>query len=132
MMDHLEEARAYFAADRYAVEATACVIDAVGEKYARCSLTLQPKHRNAVGQVMGGVAYTLADFAMAVAANFHQPLTVTLSSSIQYLGTVRGTRLIAETRLIKDGRRNCVYEVNVTDDLGTPVALVVSTGAHVS
>ena len=131
MMEHLEEARAFFAADRYATEATGCVIEAVGEQYARCSLVLEPKHRNAVGQVMGGVAYTLADFAMAVASNFHQPLTVTLSSSIQYLGAVKGTTLFAETRLVKDGKRNCVYEVHVTDDLGTPVALVVSTGAHI-
>lgn len=130
MMECLEEARAFFQGDRFAVEAAGCVIDAVGEKYARCSLTLEPKHRNAVGQVMGGVAFTLADFAFAVAANFYQPLTVSVTGTISHLGTVKGTRLLAETRLIKDGKRNCFYEVDVTDDLGTPVALVMITGAH--
>ena len=130
-MSNLEEARQFFAGDKYAVEATGCVIEELGEKYAKCSLTLGPQHLNAVGQVMGGVSFTLADFAFAVASNFHQVLTVSVSSSISHLGTVKGTRLIAETRLIKDGRRNCFYEVHVTDDLGNPVALVNITGAHI-
>lgn len=130
-MTALEEARMFFAGDKYAMEATGCVIDEVGEKYARCSLTLEPRHRNAVGQVMGGVSFTLADFAFAVASNFHQTMTVSVTSTISHLGAVKGTRLIAGTRLIKDGRRNCFYEVDVTDDFGNPVALVTITGAHI-
>ena len=129
-MTQLEEARKYFADDCYATCSTGCVIDEVGEKYARCSLALDGRHRNAVGQVMGGVAYTLADFAFAVASNFRQPRTVTLTSQISYLSPVKGATLTAESRLIKDGRRNCFYEVHVTDDLGTPIALVSVTGAH--
>ena len=129
-MTDLEEARAFFQGDRYAVEATGCVIDAVGEKFSQCSLTLEPRHRNAVGQVMGGVAFTLADFAFAVASNFHQQLTVSVTSTISHLGPVKGTRLVARTRLIKDGKRTCFYEVDVADDLGTPIAHVSITGAH--
>ena len=129
-MTDLEEARKYFADDCYATCSTGCVIDEVGERYARCSLRLDGRHYNAVGQVMGGVAYTLADFAFAVATNFRQPKTVTLTSQITYLSPVKGTVLLAESRLIKDGKRNCFYEISVTDDLGTPVALVSVTGAH--
>ena len=129
-MTDLEEARAFFRGDMFATEA-GCVIDEVAENFARCSLTLTPRHRNAVGQVMGGVSFTLADFAFAVAANFHQSLTVSVTSTISHLGTVKGNRLIARTRLVKDGRRNCFYEVDVADDLGNPVALVSITGAHI-
>ena len=129
-MTALEEARSFFAGDIYATEVTGCVIDAVGEKFARCSLKLMPHHYNAVGQIMGGVSFTLADFAFAVAANFRQSLTVSTTSSISHLGPIKGTQLIAETRLIKDGKRNCFYEVYVTDDLDTPVALVTVTGTH--
>ena len=129
-MTALEEARKYFADDCYATCSTGCVIDEVGEKYAKCSLILDGRHYNAVGQVMGGVSYTLADFAFAVAANFRQTPTVTLTSQISYLNPVKGTTLYAESRLIKDGKRNCFYEISVTDDLGTPVALVSVTGAH--
>ena len=129
-MTDLDEARKYFADDCYATCSTGCVIDEVGERYARCSLRLDGRHCNAVGQVMGGVAYTLADFAFAVATIFRQPKTVTLTSQISYLSPVKGTVLLAESRLIKDGKRNCFYEISVTDDLGTPVALVSVTGAH--
>lgn len=131
MNERLEQARRFFADDKYATEATSCVIDEIGEHYARCSLTLEPKHFNAGGRVMGGVSFTLADFAFAVAANVDGPPTVSMTSTISHLGPVKGARLIAETRLVKDGRRNCVYEVSVTDDLGTPVALAVITGAHI-
>jgi len=37
---------------------------------AICSLTLEAKHKNALGAVMGGVYFTLADFAFAVASNW--------------------------------------------------------------
>ena len=43
-MNDLEEARAYFANDRYATEATGIVIEEVGEHYARCSLKLDERH----------------------------------------------------------------------------------------
>ncbi len=130
-MTLLQEARERFAGDVYATATTGCVIEEVGEKYAKCSVRLdKTRHCNAVGQVQGGVSFTLADFAFAVAANFRQGLTVSVTSTISHLSPVKGDTLIAETRLIKDGRRNCFYEVSVTDDLGTPVAMVNITGAH--
>ena len=130
-MTELEEARAFFAGDRFATRAAGCVIEAVGEGYARCSLALEDRHRNAADQVMGGATYTLADFTFAVATNFRKSPTVTLTAQISYLSAVKGTVLYAESRLIKDGRRNCFYEISVSDDLGTPVALVSVTGAHI-
>jgi acyl-CoA thioesterase len=42
----------------------------------------------------------------------------------------KGKKLIAETKLIKDGRRNCFYEVDVRDELGTKVAVVMINGVH--
>ena len=130
-MSDLQEAQSFFSGDRYATAATGCEITAVGEHYAKCVLRLDERHFNAVGQVMGGVAYTLADFAFAVATNFRQPPTVTVTASISYLGKAKGKILCAETRLIKDGRRNCFYEVTVTDDLDNPIAVVNFTGAHI-
>lgn len=130
-MTALEEARRTFADDCYATCSTGCDILAVGEQYAKCVLALDGRHRNSVGEVMGGVAYTLADFTFAVAANFRQPRTVTVTAQISYLGKVKGSILYAESRLIKDGQRNCFFEVTVTDDLGTPIAVANFTGAHI-
>lgn len=126
----LEETRAFFKGDVYATEVTGIGIDACGPNYAKCSLALESKHRNAAGQVMGGVLFTLADFAFAVAANNSGPLTVTAVSQITFLSAARGNVLTAETRLIKDGKRSCYFQIDITDDLGTLVATVSSSGMH--
>ena len=69
----LEEARAYFKGDRFATE-NGMTLDAIGEGTATCSLTLSQRHQNANGGVMGGVIFTLADFAFAAAVNnVHRP-----------------------------------------------------------
>ena len=127
----LNEARAFFEHDHFAANGLGAVIEAVGEKYAKCSVVLDERHQNAMGQIMGGVAYTLADFVFAVATNFRQPSpTVTLTAQITYFNRVKGSVLWGESRLIKDGRRNCFYEISITDDLGTQIASVMITGAH--
>lgn len=126
-MKTLEEIRAFFENDRFATE-NGMVIDEVGENYAKCSLTICSVHKNAVGAVMGGVPFTLADFAYAVATNHNEPKWVSLSSGITYLGTAKGTRLIATANCVKSGRSTNYYRVDVTDELETPVACITITG----
>ena len=130
MENKLEKAREFFAKDRYATEATGIVIEEVGERYAKCSLKIGDIHKNAVGHVMGGVMFTMADFTFAVATNFEQTITVSVVASISNLSSPKGDMLISESRLIKDGKRNCFYEINIKDNLGTPVSTVSITGAH--
>ncbi len=130
-MNNLEKARDFFKNDRYATEATGIVIEEVGKNYAKCSLKLDSKHLNAVGHPMGGVMYTLADFVFAVSTNFEaDSVTVTVVSQICYLSPAKGDTLYGESRLIKDGRTNCFYEITITDNLGTRVATVNTTGQH--
>lgn len=130
-MTDLEKAREFFAADRYATEATGIEIVAVGENYAKCRLVTSGIHQNAVGHVMGGVYFTLADFVFAIATN-HAALhpTVTVSSTISYLTVPRSNVLFGESRVLREGKRNCFYEISITDDQGTLVAVVNTTGAH--
>ena len=125
-----DEARTFFAGDRYATQVTGIYIEDCSTHYARCSLVLRPEHRNAVGQVMGGVLFTLADFTFAVAANNGGVRTVTAVSQITFLAPVRGEKLFAETTLIKDGKRNCHYQIEIIDDQDTLVAMVTSAGTH--
>lgn len=130
-MTDLEKAREFFAADRYATEATGIEIVAVGENYAECRLVTSGIHQNAVGHVMGGVYFTLADFTFAVATNNASDYpTVTVSSTISYLTTPRSNVLFAKTRLLREGKRNCFYEISITDDQENLVAVVNTTGAH--
>ncbi len=131
-MTELERAREFFKHDRYATETTGIKIEEVGRNYAKCSLKLNERHLNAVGHPMGGVMYTLADFVFAVATNFDaDDITVTTVSQICYLNSVKGKILYGESKMIKDGRTTCFYEVNITDDLGTDVAVVTTTGTHI-
>ena len=126
----LEEARDFFKHDIFDTEQAEITIEAVVENYAKCEMPVKPMHKNAAGAVMGGALFTLADFAFAVAGNSGGMLTVTVSSNISFVGTCKGDVLYAETRLIKDGKRSCFYEIPITDNLGNLVAVVSSNGMH--
>lgn len=129
-MTPLEEAKAFFINDTYAMVTTGIDIVEVGDRYAKCSLAIDKRHMNAVGHVMGGAIYTIADFTFAVATNFRQSTTVTTTSSISYMGSPKGDTLYAESKLLKDGKRNCFYEITITDNLGTLVAIASTSGTH--
>lgn len=131
-MTDLEEAKKFFIKDRYAMVTTGIDIEEVSERYARCSLKLDDRHKNATGHVMGGAIYTIADFTFAVATNFRQPVTVTVVSNISYMGVPKGDILYAESKLLKDGKRNCFYEIEVTDNQGTLVATASMSGTHLN
>lgn len=130
MENKLQKAREFFARDKYATQATGIEIEKVGERYAKCSLKLTDIHKNAVGHVMGGVMFTLADFVFAVATNFEQPITVSVTATINNLSSPKGDVLFGESRMIKDGKRNCFYEIIITDNMGNQVSTVSITGAH--
>ena len=126
----LEEVRRIFEGDRFAME-NGAVIDEVGENTATCSLVITDSHRNAMGAVMGGTYFMLADFAFAVAANWKKLGCVSLRSDISFLGAAKGKKLIAKAVCIKDGRSTVCYRVDVTDDLGNLTATVTATGYRV-
>lgn len=123
----LEEVRERFSHDRFAT-VNGAVIDAVEEGYAKCSMELNDTHRNAMGAVMGGAVFTLADFAFAVASNWNKAPQVSLNASISFLGRAKGGKLIAEARKIKEGRKTCYFEVMVVDELGSQVAHMTTNG----
>ena len=131
-MGTLEEAREIFSKDLYATDLSGIVIDEIGENFAKCSMKLTEKHKNAYGGIMGGAIYTLADFAFAVASNYEkEQATVSLVGQANFVSATKGSVLFAEARLIKDGKRNSFFEVSVTDDLDKLIAVVSFTGAHV-
>lgn len=127
----LEEVRKIFEGDRFAIE-NGAVIEEIGERSATCSLIITDSHRNAMGAVMGGTYFMLADFAFAVAANHEKMGCVSLRSDISFLGSAKGEKLIAKAVCIKDGRTTACYRVDVTDNLGNLTATVTVTGYHVS
>ena len=126
----LEEVRKIFEGARFATE-NGAVIESIGDHSATCSLIITDSHRNAMGAVMGGTYFMLADFAFAVAANWEKMGCVSLRSDISFLGAAKGEKLIAEAVCVKNGKTTACYRVDVKDELGNLAATVTATGYHV-
>lgn len=126
-MKPTEEIVRLFEKDRFATD-NGAVIDEVSDHYAKCSLKIEARHKNAMGAVMGGVYFTLADFAFAVASNWKEVGTVSLNSEIAYLGAAKGEVLTAEAVCVKNGRTTSYYRIDVKDNLGNLAAVVNTTG----
>lgn len=120
-----------FMQDRFATE-NGAVIDEVDDHYAKCSLKIEDRHRNAMGAVMGGVYFTLADFALAVASNWQEMGSVSLNSEIAYLTAAKGEKLTAEAVCIKNGRTTGYYRIDVRDEFGNLAVAVTATTFRVS
>lgn len=80
---------------------------------------------NFQGYPHGGVIFSLADVAFGAACNSHGETAVALNVTISYLAATKPeTRLFAEARERKQGRRAGFYDITVTSEDGTVVALV--------
>lgn len=118
-----------FRSDCFATETLGAVIRDAEPGRAVCALALRPCHMNANRVPMGGVIFTLADFAFAVAANgYSERNTVSQHASITFLTPAKGQELLAEARCLKEGRTTCLYAVEVRDELGGYVAHATING----
>lgn len=132
----LDATRRVFAADRYATELSGIEITEVGDHTATCRLDLDDRHRNARGSAMGGVLFTLADFAAAVAANTgciahgEELQWVSLDATIHYLAPAIGKTLTASCTPVKAGRTTTLLQTTITCDT-KQVAVVSTTMIHI-
>ncbi len=136
----LQQAREIFAHDRFATDLTGitlqeATLSADGRSGAAvCHLSVQPIHRNAAGIVMGGVLFTLADFAFAVASNLPHIAAgeslcwCSLNSTIHYLTTSTDNLLCATTHCMRQGGSICLYNIHIYDSKGGLLATVETTG----
>lgn len=96
--------------------------------YARVAITLKPEHQNFNGTVFGGIIMSLADQATAYAANSISHPSVASQFNTHFLIAPKaGARLIAEGRVLKQGKRAGVIETIVVDEAGSLVAKTTAT-----
>lgn len=131
MEEKLKKLNELFSKDRFVYESLGAVITAVQDGYAKCEMKIRPAHCNAIGIPMGGVLFTLADFAFAVAANQEEKTVVTQAAQITFLTPAQGSHLVAEARLIRDGSQTSFYKVLLTDGEGTEVAFATANGYRI-
>ena len=116
--------------DRFAAEAGIRLVSCRdGEAVLEAELT--EKSRNANGFAQGGMIFTLADTAFAVAANAGERDAVTLSCTVNFLRPGIGSRLTAHAVIFSSTRSVCCADVTVTDDRGREVAKLLCTGHYV-
>ncbi|MBQ2346538.1 MAG: PaaI family thioesterase [Kiritimatiellae bacterium] len=123
----IDDARAFFAGDRFATE-SGMTLEELDESHAVTSVEIGARHRNALGGVMGGAIFTLADLAFAALTNDRERSVVAQQVSVNYLAAPKGGRLVATARYKKDGRSSCVVNVDIVDDSGREIAQFVGTG----
>lgn len=113
------------------------LLEEVGPGYATCSLRVGPAHLNGHGTCHGGVLFTLADTAFAVACNSYNQRVVAQHATISYLAPGRaGALLVAKAREVSRTGRSGTYDVTVFDGV-TKIALLrgaarQSGGQHVA
>lgn len=90
--------------------------------HARVRIDIEKQHYNGVGIIHGGVIFTVADYAFAIACNRHDQIAVAVNASISYITATKRKTLIAEAREITRGTKMASYDIRVSDDEGIIVA----------
>ena len=120
-------AQEFFKNDRFATNAGVELIE-IKEGYSKARLVITAEHLNAGGRTQGGAIFTLADLALAAAANSHGTLAFSLSSNITFLrSSGPGDVLYAEARERYIGRTTGYYQIDVTNQEGKLIATFESS-----
>lgn len=117
----------FFKKDLFATNTGIELIE-VREGYGKAELIIREEHLNAGGRTQGGAIFTLADLALAAAANSHGTLAFSLSSNITFLrasGTGDILTAVAQERYM--GRSTGHYQIDVTNQRNELIATFESS-----
>ena len=104
-------------------------IERVVVEPGRCVLKMQIRKEmlNGFGIAHGGIAYSLADSALAFASNSHGRKSVSIETSISHTESLKdGDIIIAEAEEKNISNKIAVYYINITKD-GKTIALFKGT-----
>jgi acyl-CoA thioesterase len=96
-----------------------------------CRMTVRPEMVNGFGVAHGGIAFSFADSAFALACNSSGRVTVAVDNSITYPAAIHpGDVLTAVAIEEASSRRLGYYRVDVHNQHGATVALFRGTAYH--
>lgn len=91
--------------------------------YCKLKMTVREDMTNGFSVSHGGIAFSLADSALAFAANSYGEIAVALDNNITFLSkTSTGDHLTAETDEVKCGKNIATYIVSITNQQNKKVA----------
>ena len=107
-------------------------LEEVRAGYARLSMHVRDHMANAQNVCHGGLIFTLADSAFGYACNSHNQRALAASGAIEFLAPAHvGDELTAVASEVERAGRRGVYDVRVTNQAGTTVALFRGQSATV-
>jgi uncharacterized protein (TIGR00369 family) len=104
--------------------------EALGEGSAKLSMPIEGHLKNSLGTAHGGVIMSLLDVALCTAARTLHPESIgvmTIDLSTSFIGGANGQRLLAEARVLKDGRSMTFVEAEAKNEDGSLVAKSIAT-----
>jgi len=105
-------------------------IDVIGiaPSTATVRMTVRPEMVNGFGVCHGGIAFSLADSALAFASNTHGRVTMSIENSIRYPAPIAPGDVLTATAVQESaGRRLAFFNVTVTKQGGDVVGLFRGT-----
>jgi acyl-CoA thioesterase len=96
--------------------------------YAKLKMKVRQEMVNGFNVSHGGIAFSLADSALAFASNSYGRVAVAMENNISFIKkVVAGDILTAETEELSIGRRIGVYNISITNQKKEQVALFRGT-----
>ncbi|PMP68367.1 MAG: esterase [Thermodesulfobacterium geofontis] len=86
----------------------------MGEGLAEVEMEVKENHLNAAKICQGGVIFTLADLAFALASNSYGTLALAINANITYIKPVNlGEKLVARAQEFHKGKNLATYHITV-------------------
>ena len=104
--------------------------EALGQGTATLSMPIEPHLTNSLGTAHGGVIMSLLDVALCTAARTLHPESVgviTIDLTTSFIDGAKGKKLIAEARVLRDGRSMSFVEAEAKNEDGSLVAKAIAT-----
>jgi acyl-CoA thioesterase len=96
--------------------------------HSKITMEVRPEMNNGFSITHGGIAYSLADSALAFASNSHGRVAVALETNISYIKKVtKGDTLTATAQELSLGNTIAVYNVNVRNQDDANIAIFRGT-----
>ncbi len=99
-------------------------LDAIGEGSCQLSMTLRKDMLNGFGIAHGGIAFSLADSALAFASNSHNRKSLVIETSMSFTAPAKeGDTLKAVAEQVSLTGRTGIYQIVVTNQEKIKIAI---------
>ncbi len=103
-------------------------VNSIGEGFCTLSMTVRKEMLNGFGISHGGVAFSVADSALAFASNSGNRKSVVINTAVSFTNAVEeGDELLASAEEINVTNRLGIYQVTVTRKDGKKVLVFTGT-----